>query len=122
MQKVHILDRIQYDGEQSMKWIEVAPLSEIADRDCKVVRLDDYDIAIYNLDGEFFAIEDCCNHDGGEISTGWVEGDVAVCPRHTAKFEIKTGKLLSGPAYEDVKTYPTRVREGIVEVRCDSDD
>ncbi|MGH8274007.1 MAG: Rieske (2Fe-2S) protein [Gammaproteobacteria bacterium] len=100
------------------EWVPVAKVGEIADKSSKVVVLDDEDVAVYNLGGEYFAIEDICTHDGGDISGGWVDGDHAVCPRHFAEFSIRTGEALKAPAYEDVHAFPVRVHEDIIEI-CD---
>lgn len=100
------------------QWFEAARVGEIADRKSKVIEVNGSDVAVFNLGGEYFAIEDICTHDGGDISGGWVEGDRAVCPRHLAEFSIRTGKALKAPAYEGVHSFPVRVREGLVEV-CD---
>ena len=64
----------------------------------------------------FYAIDDVCTHDGGELAGGAVEGDVVICPRHGARFCLRTGAALTPPAYEPVRTYPTRVVDGVVEV------
>ena len=66
-------------------------------------------IALYNLDGNYYAIEDVCTHDGGPLADGEVEGCVVACPRHGAKFDITTGKVLSAPALTDVPTFEVQV-------------
>lgn len=100
------------------QWFEAARLGEIPDRKSKVIVLNGADVALFNLGGEYYAIEDICTHDGGDISGGWVEGDRAVCPRHLAEFSIRTGAALKAPAYEGVHSFPVRVRGEVVEV-CD---
>lgn len=101
------------------QWITAGRVGEIADRKSIVVELNGTDIAVFNLDGEYFAIEDVCTHDGGDLSGGWVEGNRIVCPRHLAEFSIQTGAALKAPAYEGVHTFPVRVREGVIEIRDD---
>ena len=66
----------------------------------------------------FYAIDDICTHDGGELAGGAVEGDVVICPRHGARFCLRTGAALTPPAYEPVRTYPTRVVDGKVEIQA----
>lgn len=100
------------------QWFEAARIGEIANRGCKVVTLNGSDVAVFNLDGEYFALEDLCTHLGSDISSGWVEGDRAVCPLHLAEFSIRTGEALKAPAYEGVHTFPVRVRNEMIEV-CD---
>lgn len=66
-------------------------------------------VALFNLDGEYFAIEDLCTHDDGPLAEGVVSGCIIECPRHGAKFDVRTGKALSAPAHVDVPTYAVRV-------------
>ncbi|HET7306646.1 MAG TPA: non-heme iron oxygenase ferredoxin subunit [Gammaproteobacteria bacterium] len=100
------------------EWIRAAAVGEIAEAHSKVVEVNGADVAVFNLGDEYFAIEDVCTHDGGDISGGWIKGDRAVCPRHLAEFSIRTGEALKGPAYEGVHSFPVRVRDGQIEV-CD---
>ncbi|MGH8402195.1 MAG: Rieske (2Fe-2S) protein, partial [Gammaproteobacteria bacterium] len=100
------------------QWFQAARVGEIEDKKSKVITLNGSDVAVFNLSGEYFAIEDVCTHDGGDISGGWVEGDRAVCPRHLAEFSIRTGEALKAPAYEGVHSFPVRVRGDLIEV-CD---
>jgi 3-phenylpropionate/trans-cinnamate dioxygenase ferredoxin subunit len=98
-------------------WVDVAPASELAPGAWHCVDVNGSQVAVFNLDGGYFAIEDICTHDGGILTGGSVEGDVIVCPRHGARFSIRTGEVLSPPAYEDVPTFPVRVEAGRVQVR-----
>lgn len=98
-------------------WINVAPASELTAGMWRSVDLDGTMVAVFNLDGEYYAIEDVCTHDGGILSGGTVERAEIVCPRHGAHFSIKTGKALTPPAYQDVATFPVRVQQGVVQVR-----
>jgi 3-phenylpropionate/trans-cinnamate dioxygenase ferredoxin subunit len=98
-------------------WVDVAPEAELQPGAWRVVCVDGIDVAVFNLDGAYFAIEDVCTHDGGILTGGAVEGDVIVCPRHGARFSIRTGEVLAPPAYEDIATYPVRVEDGVVQVR-----
>lgn len=103
-----------------MPWHPVAPAASIVPGDYAQIELDAQLIAVFNIHGTFYAIDDLCTHDGGELAGGAVEGDVVICPRHGARFCLRTGAALTPPAYEPVRTYETRVNEGIVEIRSDS--
>jgi len=100
-------------------WMDVGTLEELPPGSRKVVDIDGVMIAVFNLDGEFFAIEDICTHDGGELASGVLEGDQIVCPRHGARFSIRTGEVLAPPAYEPVSAFPVRIADGRVQVRDD---
>ncbi|MEX3955344.1 non-heme iron oxygenase ferredoxin subunit [Trinickia sp. EG282A] len=98
-------------------WLNVAKLDEFAPGSVRSVNIDGTQVAVFNVGGEYFAIEDLCTHDGGVLTGGTFDGDVVVCPRHGARFCVKTGKALSPPAYEDVVVFPVRVEAGVVQVR-----
>ncbi|MAA75247.1 MAG: ferredoxin [Salinisphaeraceae bacterium] len=103
-------------------WKDVCPANDLKNGQCKLVELDDDLIAVYRINDDFHAIEDRCTHDGGELATGEVEGDQVICPRHGARFCIRTGEALTPPAYEDVDTFPLRVENGRLQIRDHRDD
>ena len=100
-------------------WTDVGAVGEIEPGEYRVVDVDDVAVAVFNLDGEYFAIEDVCTHDFGTLTGGCIEGGRVMCPRHGAWFDIRTGAALTPPAYEPVTTFEVRVEEGIVQVRED---
>lgn len=100
-------------------WLRVAPVAEFPPGTRRVVELDGEPVAIFNLDGEYYAIEDLCSHDGGELASGTLAGHEIICPRHGASFDLFTGAVTAPPAYEPIATLPTRIREGWLEVRDD---
>lgn len=100
-----------------MMWIPVAPATAIAPGDYAQVEVDGAIVAVFNIDGTFFAIEDQCTHDGGGLAGGALEGCQVICPRHGARFDLKTGAALTPPAYEPVRTFATRVHNGMIEVQ-----
>jgi 3-phenylpropionate/trans-cinnamate dioxygenase ferredoxin subunit len=73
-------------------WIPVCPLSELHSGEHRVVDVDGAQVAVFNLQGRLYAIEDVCTHDGGILTGGPIEGDQIVCPRHGARFSIRTGE------------------------------
>jgi len=100
-------------------WILVAAAGEFPPGTHRVVDVDGAQIAVFNVDGQYYAIEDVCTHDGGILTGGPVEKDEVICPRHGARFCVRTGEALSPPAFEPVATLPVRVEDGIVQVRDD---
>ncbi len=98
-------------------WIDVAAADAIAEGEHVVVDVDGSDVAIFNLKGEFYAIEDVCTHDGAEIASGKLDGDEIICPRHGARFCIRTGEVKCPPAYEDVAVFPVRVVNGRIQIK-----
>lgn len=88
----------------------VASLAEIPPGGRKLVEIDGVRIAIFNLDGELHAIEDVCTHDGGPLVEGnLLPGCQVQCPRHGARFDIRTGAALSMPAFEATNIYAVEV-------------
>jgi 3-phenylpropionate/trans-cinnamate dioxygenase ferredoxin component len=81
-----------------------------------VKRIDDLEIALFNLDGTFFAIKDVCTHDQAPLSEGELDGDTIVCPWHGACFSVRTGEALSLPAIEPVETFPVILQDDEVYV------
>jgi 3-phenylpropionate/trans-cinnamate dioxygenase ferredoxin subunit len=105
------------------EWMNVDGAAAIPPGTHQVIETDDVRIAVFNIDGEFYAIEDLCTHDYSTLTDGDLEGDQIICPLHGAAFCIKTGASLTPPAYEDVATFPVRVDEnGVVQVQDNRDD
>ena len=98
-------------------WVDVAPEDALPPGEWVAADVEGTDIAVFNLDGRYYAIENVCTHDGGVLTGGEVDGNVIICPRHGARFSIITGEVLSPPAYEDLPTFPVRIEAGIVQVR-----
>lgn len=101
------------------EWIDVSPESELPVGARKIINTPACEIAVFHLEDGFYAIEDVCTHDGGELASGKCEGDQIICPRHGARFCIRDGKALTPPAYEDIDSYPVRVEGGLVQVDID---
>ncbi len=100
-------------------WVAVARQEEIKPGEIRVVDIDDAQVALINLDGEFIAIEDLCTHDGAEIASGCLIGEVIECARHGARFCVRTGKVLAPPAYEPLHVFPVQLNDGVISVRDD---
>ena len=99
--------------------LTVGPVEDLPPGEVKIVRAGELAIGVYNLNGEYYAIEDRCSHDDGPLAEGDfdVEEAVAICPRHGARFDIKTGRALSLPAYQPVEAFEVFVEDGLVKVR-----
>jgi 3-phenylpropionate/trans-cinnamate dioxygenase ferredoxin component len=99
------------------EWVDVAGTDELAPGSYRVVDVDGAAVAVFNVNGTYYAVEDVCTHDGGTLTGGTVQGEQVVCPRHGARFSLKTGDVLAPPAYEPIATFPVRVAAGRVQVR-----
>ncbi len=101
------------------EWIRVCRSGELLPGEHKVVWDGDTSIAVFNIDGEFYAIEDVCTHDGGELAEGPLHGFEVECLRHGARFDVRTGAALCPPAYEPTAKFPVRLDDGVVYTRDD---
>ncbi len=102
---------------KKLEFIAVAEQGEIPNGERIFVEINDHSIVIFNIAGKFFAIADVCSHDGGPLGDGEHEADYKVaCPRHGARFDIRSGKALTLPAIVDILAYPVRIKGDQVEV------
>ena len=99
------------------RYIAVARVGEIADGAVKIVRIEDQAVAVFRLGADYFAMDDVCTHDGGPLAEGTIEGAEIECPRHGARFDIRTGAALCLPATSGVTTYPVRIEGDEIQVR-----
>ena len=102
-----------------MALLDVCPVEELQPCSVKIVYAGSIAVGVYNLSGEYFALEDRCSHDDGPLCEGDfdLEDGYAVCPRHGAHIDIRSGRALTLPAVYPVETFPVRVENGIVKVR-----
>ena len=98
---------------------KVAVRGELPPGAKKLVDLDGRAIALFNVDGEYFAIDDICTHDGGPLAEGELDGAEIRCPRHGARFDVRTGRALCFPAIEPVDTHAIEVRGDDIYVSVD---
>jgi 3-phenylpropionate/trans-cinnamate dioxygenase ferredoxin subunit len=96
------------DNGNELKYLEVADLDQLPNGERLFLEIDGNPVVIFNIAGNYFAMDDLCTHDDGPIGEGELDGNVVTCPRHGAKFDIRTGKALALPAVEGLKTYPVK--------------
>jgi 3-phenylpropionate/trans-cinnamate dioxygenase ferredoxin subunit len=98
-------------------FLTVATIDEIQPGQRLVVEIGRKWVAIFNVDGEYYAIEDRCTHDDGPLAEGELRDCAIECPRHGARFDVRTGKVLSPPALIDVPVYAVRVEGDQVQIQ-----
>ena len=103
-------------------WVDVAPADDFPAGSRQTVDVDDVPIIVFNLDGQYFAIEDVCTHDDGPLGEGQLEGCEIECPRHGARFDVRTGQVTRMPAAAPVESFATKVEDGRVFVELDEED
>lgn len=99
-----------------LEFLTVAQVDELPSGERKLIDVDGMPIVVFNIAGEYFAIADVCSHDSGPVGEGEVEGMQIECPRHGARFDLRTGKVLSLPAVVDIPAYPVRVEGDEIQI------
>jgi nitrite reductase/ring-hydroxylating ferredoxin subunit len=94
--------------------IALCNTDEIAVGTARKVEKDGLTLAVFNVDGEFYVLDDQCTHGPGSLSEGYIEGDVVECNFHNGQFNIRTGEVVMPPCMIPMKTYPTSVENGKV--------
>ena len=97
-------------------FVTVATTDELAPGTAKQVQVDGKTVAVFNLAGAYYAIDDTCTHRGGPLSEGTLEGEQVTCPWHGAVFDITSGEVVGPPARMGVGRYTVRVQGKNIEV------
>ena len=96
----------------SLRWIDVGTADALSETAPLAVTVEGEHLIIVRCEGELYAVEDRCTHDGESLGEAQVEDCQIVCPRHGAHFCLRTGEALTPPAYEPLRTYRAREQDG----------
>lgn len=107
---------------ESLDFIPIVGVNDLHNGERLLIEIGELEIVLFNITGEFFAIGDLCTHDDGPLSDGDVEGNEIICPRHGARFDLRTGKANTLPAYIDIPAYPVRVVGDQIEIGIPVED
>ncbi len=101
--------------------IDICAIDELPPGGMRLVLHEDFEIGVFNCAGTVLAIEDRCSHDDGPLVEGELDQEACTieCPRHGSRFDLRTGRPLTLPAYQPVDTFPVSVEEGIIRVEID---
>lgn len=97
-------------------FVKVAKTDQIVPGQGKMIEVGGKKIALFNVQGSFYAIDDTCTHRGGPLSEGVLEGKQVTCPWHGATYDVTTGEVLSPPAPKGVARYNVRLEGSDIEV------
>ena len=97
-------------------WQTVGKTSDVPPERVALFPVGDHEIALCNVGGQFYAIDNLCTHDQGPLDQGELEGDEIECPRHGARFDVRTGAATQLPAFEPVETHPVRLEGDTIQV------
>ncbi len=103
-------------GLEKIEFVEIAPVKDLPNGERMFVTIGDRSIVLFNIAGNLYAIADVCSHDNGPLGDGDLEGNEVICPRHGARFDVRTGEALLLPAVVDIPAYPVRMKEGMIEI------
>ena len=99
-----------------MAFVKVGKAADVPAGTAKVYEVGDRAIAVCNVDGTFYAIDDVCTHDEASLEQGFLEGCEIECPRHGARFDVRTGDVTALPAVVPIDTFPVRVEGDDIEL------
>lgn len=102
--------------ETQCDFVAIAGENDIPNGERLFVEIDDLPIVVFNIGGKLYAIGDVCSHDNGPLGEGEIDGFEVICPRHGARFDVRTGEVRSLPAIVDIPAYPVRVVDGEIEI------
>lgn len=91
--------------------VKICSLSDLPRNSAKGFQVGSLELALYNTDGQVYATSDICSHEHEYLSDGWLEGDCIECPRHGARFSLKTGEALSMPATRPIETFAVELKD-----------
>lgn len=94
------------------KMVKIGGVDDLRPGERMFVDFENATLAVFNVEGEYYCIEDVCTHDGGPVAEGPLDGFAIVCPRHGAMFDIRDGEVLAMPAVVPVPTYQVKVENG----------
>ena len=103
-------------AEDEVEYVTVASVSELANEERVFIEIDGDPIVVFNIAGIYFAIGDVCSHDDGPVAEGDLQEFDIECPRHGARFDLRTGKALTLPAVVDIPAYPVRIEADEIQI------
>jgi nitrite reductase/ring-hydroxylating ferredoxin subunit len=109
------------NGAAMSEFLAVARWDELGEGELLGVEVDGEPICLAKIDGVVYACNGECTHVGGRLYEGELQGSVLTCPVHGAQFDLRTGKVLRGPARQDLVLYPVRVEDGLIKVALPPD-
>jgi len=102
--------------------IKVAEKKDLPAGSAKAVEINGKQIALFNIEGKYYAIDDTCTHVGGSLSEGLVDGNEVTCPLHGATFDITNGKVTGEPAEEGVKSYKVHIGGESISIEIEDEE
>lgn len=99
-------------NEQTRRWVEVAEAGNVAEGEVHTYSVEGRHVAVARANGQLYAVQDICTHDDGPLGEGELDEFAIECPRHGARFDVRTGEVLRMPAIQPIDTFPVMERDG----------
>jgi len=112
---IDMYNYVEADSE-NLEYVTVASVDELGDGERLILDIDGEAIAVFNIAGLYYAIADVCSHDDGPVAEGELNEYEIICPRHGAKFDIRSGRVLTLPAIVDIPAYPVRIEGNEIQI------
>lgn len=103
-------------------FIKVAAVDDVAEGNTLPLEVDGELVCLAKVEGHIYAFTDNCTHISGPLNEGQLNGYVLTCPWHFAQFDIRTGKVLRGPARQNILTYPVKIEDGNIYIQLPDED
>ena len=107
---------------ENLEWITVATTDDLPNGTRRILEIDGEPVAVFNIAGTYYAIADVCSHDDGPVAEGELDGFEIECPRHGARFDVRSGKVLTFPAIVDIPSYQVRLEGNEVQIAFPVED
>ncbi|MBX6772594.1 MAG: non-heme iron oxygenase ferredoxin subunit [Chloroflexi bacterium] len=98
------------------RWVRVARTDEVPAGEGRYFEVEGEPIAVFHVDGQYYAISDICTHEEASLAEGDLDGEIVECALHGARFNVRTGAVVAPPAVVPVRTYPVRIIDGQIEI------
>lgn len=98
------------------KWVDVGAVGEVPEGEVRTFVVEGHRVAVARAGEQLYAVQDLCSHDDGPLGEGELEGYSVVCPRHGAKFDVRTGEVVLMPAVAPIETFPVMEKDGRIHI------
>jgi 3-phenylpropionate/trans-cinnamate dioxygenase ferredoxin subunit len=99
------------------EFVPVGTVAEVPDPGKQLFEVDEHLVVVFHVDGQWYCLDDVCTHDGGPLGEGQLTDHCIACPRHGAKFDIRTGAPVTMPATEATGAHEIKIEDGKIFVR-----
>lgn len=100
--------------DTSMAWTDAGPSDALAADDVVALEAEGREIAVFGVDGQFYATDNICTHGHARLCDGFLLGEEIECPLHQGRFDVRDGRALCSPLRDNLATYPVRIEDGVV--------